>query len=353
MSQSVPSSRAPRAHSPWQQMRVPLVVLVTVVAFGTLGFRLIENWAWLDALYMAVITLATVGFTEVHPLSESGRVFTIVLIVGGLGAVTYLVSALGRVLFEEMLGSQFWRRRVTRQIERLEGHVILCGCGRVGGLVRREIEAAGKPLLVIEREPGLARDLEEQGVLVLHGDATSEGTLTAAGITRAAGLVTALPEDAINLYVVISARDLAPNLPIVARAEGEQAEKRLLRAGATRVISPNRIGGRAMAQALLQPEVLDFLSFATARPGSAEQRQELTLQIEQVVVAERSALAADAIRIAQMRERHRVFVVAMRRRGEEQFDMPTSDRAIEAGDTLIVVGRHDDCHSLNRAAHSA
>lgn len=329
-----------KKHSLLAPLRIPLLVLVVVVLFGTLGFRLLEGWLWLDALYMSVITLATVGFTEVHPLSDTGRLFTIALIVVGLGSVTYLVSTIGRVMFEEMLGAEFWRRRVRNQIEKLQGHVILCGCGRVGRLVRREFEATNTPYVIVERDEKAVRELEAGGALVLQGDATSEATLTEAGIQRARGLVTALPDDAANLYVVITARDMNARMPIVARAETDGAERRLSRAGATRVISPNSIGGRAMAQALLQPEVLDFLTLATAR-------QDLTLQIEQVVVDVSSRLAAEVTRIAQMREQHRVFVVAMRKSNAAQFDLPTSDLLVESGDTLIVVGQREDCVAIS------
>ncbi len=332
-----------KKHSLLAPLRVPLLVLVVVVLFGTLGFRLLEGWRWLDALYMSVITLATVGFTEVHPLSDTGRLFTIALIVVGLGSVTYLVSTIGRVMFEEMLGAEFWRRRVRNQIEKLQGHVILCGCGRVGRLVQREFEATNTSYVIVERDEKAVRELEASGALVLQGDATSEATLTEAGIQRARGLVTALPDDAANLYVVITARDMNARMPIVARAETDGAERRLSRAGATRVISPNSIGGRAMAQALLQPEVLDFLTLATAR-------QDLTLQIEQVVVDVSSRLAGEVTRIAQMRERHRVFVVAMRKSNAAQFDLPTSDLLVESGDTLIVVGQREDCVAISLLA---
>lgn len=332
-----------KKHSLLAPLRMPLMVLAAVVLFGTLGFRLLEGWRWLDALYMSVITLATVGFTEVHPLSDTGRLFTIALIVVGLGSVTYLVSTIGRVMFEEMLGAEFWRRRVRNQIEKLQGHVILCGCGRVGRLVQREFEATNTPYVIVERDEKAVRELEASGALVLQGDATSEAALTEAGIQRARGLVTALPDDAANLYVVITARDMNARMPIVARAETDGAERRLSRAGATRVISPNSIGGRAMAQALLQPEVLDFLTLATAR-------QDLTLQIEQVVVDVSSRLAAEVTHIAQMRERHRVFVVAMRKSNAAQFDLPTSDLLVESGDTLIVVGQREDCVAISLLA---
>ncbi|MFN7964685.1 MAG: potassium channel protein [Acidobacteriota bacterium] len=322
---------------------LPTVILAAVVCFGAVGYRMLEGWGWLDAVYMSVITLATVGFTEVHPLHDGGRVFTMLLVVIGLASVTYLVSSVGRVMFEEMLGTEFWRRRVRKQIDMLQGHVIVCGFGRVGRLVQREFQAAKTPYVVVERDEKLARELEERNELVLHGDATSEEMLRAAGIERARGLVTALPDDAANLYVVMTARDLNAQMPIVARAETEGAERRLTKAGATRVISPNSIGGRAMAQALLQPEVLDFLTLATAR-------QDLTLQIEQVVVAERSPLAAENTHIAQMRERHRVFVVAMRKQADAQFDLPTSDLLIESGDTLIVVGQREHCVAINLLA---
>ncbi|MCC6408382.1 MAG: potassium channel protein [Planctomycetes bacterium] len=327
----------------WRQVRIPSAVLVSVVLVGALGYRVLEGWSWLDSFYMAVTTLATVGFGEVHPLSDAGRIFTIALIAGGLGAATYLISALGRVTFEEMLGPESRRRRMKKQIDAMEGHFVLCGAGRVGRLVLREFEAAKAPFVVLERDERVVRELKERSTRVLHGDATSEELLDAAGIGRARGLVTALPDDAANLYVVITARDRNPDLSIVARAETASVEKRLLKAGANRVISPNSIGGRAMAQALLQPEVLDFLSLATAR-------DDLRLQIEQIAVMPSSALAREKPRVAEMRERHGVFVVALRKDDDGTFEMPENDRAIDAGDTLIVVGRTPDCEVLSARA---
>jgi voltage-gated potassium channel len=324
-----------------KRLFVPVGLIVLVVVAGASGYRFIEGWNWLDSVYMSVITLATIGFGETHPLSPAGRIFTIGLIAVGLAAISYLVTVAGRVMFEEVLGPQFWRRRMQSQIDKLSGHYVLCGCGRVGRLVRREFEAAGHPFVVVEREEAHYRELVESGVLALHADATTDQILIDAGIERAKGVVTALPDDASNLYVVITAHDLNPNIPIVARAETEAVEKRLRRAGATRVISPNAIGGRAMAHALLQPEVLDFLNLATAR-------SDFQMQIEQVLVQDQSAMARDRAQVTLMRDRFRVSVIAMRKAGASSFEMPAGAMPIESGDVMIVVGGREECTAISK-----
>lgn len=327
----------------FQSWLLPAAGLVLLVGVGAVGYRLIEGWSWLDGIYMSVITLATVGFGEIHPLSPAGRVFTIALIVVGLAAATYFISTLGRTLFEDTFGPLLWRRRVQKQIEKLDGHYILCGCGRVGRLVHSEFQATGAQHVILEHDPAVVQRLIEEGALVLEGDATSEELLQGAGIKRARGLVATLPDDAANVYIALVARDLNQTMPIITRASDEGVEKRMLKAGATRVISPNRLGGRMMAQALLAPEVLDFLSLATAR-------ENVTLQIEQVSVAPSSRLADEQVVVGQMRERFNVSVVALRTQEGTMFDMPGHDRSIAAGDTLIVVGRGPDCASLARLA---
>ena len=327
--------------------RAILAALTGVVAFGTLGYMVIERWSWFDALYMTVITLATIGYGEVRPLSDAGRGFTIVLVILGLSVVTYVISSLNQHFFEHWFGEVFWRSRVSSRIEKVSGHYILCGCGRVGHLVRREFEDAGVPFVVIESNPVHARRLAGEGVLVVEGDATEEKTLDQAGIVRAAGLVTTLPDDAGNVYVSMTARGMNPSLVIVARASDESIESKLRKAGANRIISPNAMGGRMMARALLMPEVMDFLQIATSR-GNVD------LQIEQFSVgaAEEGAVRAGTT-VGRMREMHRVAVIAIRKRTGDLFEMPAPETLIENGDTLIVIGRPEHCRVVAGRAKSA
>lgn len=318
-------------------------MLAGLLLFGTTGYVVIEGWHWFDAFYMTVITLATIGFGETHPLSTAGRAFTIVLIFVGAGVVYHALSAAGRFVFENWFGELAWRSRMNRELSKLEGHYVLCGCGRVGRLVREELAAAGSELVVIERDPQVAARLAAQGILVIEGDATDEDTLRRARIQEAAGLVAALPEDADNVYITMAAREMNPTLPIVARAGDEAAVARLRKVGATRVVSPNAIGGREMAHALLTPDVVEFLEIATAG-------EQLELRLQQVRVGVASKLARQGAQVGQMRSLFEVSVVAMRRREGDMFDMPASETAIQGGDTLIVVGRGADCQRLSALA---
>jgi len=341
------SPMAHRTHAPngakgnplRRHVLIALAALGTPLLIGTVGYVVLEGWPWFDALYMTVITLATIGYGETHPLSPAGRAFTMVLIALGVGTVAYLASVAGRALVEQWLGEVFWRSRMRHEIEKLKGHYIVCGAGQVGQLVRRELAAAGAPHLVIDRDPVTVGRLVADGVLALAGDATDQAMLEQARIQLAKGLVAVLPSDADNVYVAMTARDLNPTLPIVARATDEAVAPKLQRAGASRVVLPDVTGGRQIVQALLSPDVLDFLDLATGRDN-------LTLQLEQVRVGAGSELVRHRVVVGQMRNLHRVSVVALRKRDGSLFDIPKSESAIEPGDTLIVVGRAEDCRSV-------
>jgi voltage-gated potassium channel len=290
---------------------------------------IIEKWNFLDALYMTITTLTTVGFREVHPLSSRGIIFTIFLIVGGVGTVLYALSTGARVILEGELKEVYGRKKLEKKIRALYDHYIICGYGRMGKIISRELKAEGIKFLVIEKAP---QNLDEDADLVfLRGDATQDQVLKEAGVERARGLISVLPTDAENLFVVLSARVLNPNLLIVSRAVEEDSEKKLLRAGATKVISPYHIGGLRMAHTVLKPTVVDFIEFATKSGNIGLQMQEISIQ-------EGSKLIGQTLQECGIGEGLGVIVVAIKQAtGDTRFN-PTFQSSVKPGDTLIVLG---------------
>jgi voltage-gated potassium channel len=316
--------------------RTPLVTaaiaLVTLLAVGTAGYMTITDLGFTDALYMTVITLTTVGYREVAPLGPGGQYFTMALLVTGLGVVIYSATLLARDLIEGELQRGFGRRRVQRAIEKASGHIVVCGFGRMGRMVCKELLAKPAEFVVVDRDAAMLHLAEAEGHLCIAGDATEDAVLEAAGITRARGLVAALSTDADNVYVVLSARELNPNLLIVARAEDDRSERKLLHAGATRVVSPYAIGGHRMAHALLRPTVLDVIDLATHSSG-------LELQIEEVEVTAGSFCDGVTLADSGLREATGLIVIAVRKPDADTTFNPTADTPIAAGDRLVLMGQ--------------
>ena len=310
---------------------IPLALLGAVILVGTVGYALMEHWSILDAFYMTLLTISTVGFGEVHALDSVGKVFTILIIVGGISVLTLFIETLGRMVVAGEFRKILWRQRVEKNIQDMEGHILLCGYGKVGHEVHRELTQARIPVVIVEKEEPVARELEKEGLTFLQGDATTEETLTKAGIRRARGLVTALDNDADNVYVCLTARSLCPNLLIVARAADERAIKNLKQAGATRVTSPSVIGGMQMAQAIIRPAVVDFIHLAT-------QSGKLDLQLEEIRLRTPSDLLGKTLRDSPLRSKYKVIVVAILKAAGTTIYNPEPDALLEEGDTLIVLG---------------
>jgi voltage-gated potassium channel len=251
--------------APWVRPVLLAIVPVMLLVAGTVGYVVIEGWGWFDALYMTVITLITIGYAEVHPLHQGGRAFTIVLALGGATTLAAVAAYVLQFLISGELNKTFGRQRMQRALDTVRDHVIICGYGRVGRRVVEDIAASGVPVVVVDQDEGRLRDCP----LWVAGDVTKDATLKRAGIARARALVASVPSDADNLYVTMSARLLNANLTIVARAESEGTEEKLLRAGATRVVSPAAIGGQRVVQAVLRPAVLDFIDLATSPTTSS------------------------------------------------------------------------------------
>lgn len=321
-----------------------LGVLGAVVALGTLGFHLTEGWSLLDSVYFTVTTIATVGYGDLHPATKPGRIFAIGFIFIGVGTVGFVLSrALVEIVQSEIVAG-FGQRRRLREVSKLRNHFIICGAGRIGSRVIRELQRKGEPFVVIEREADIVGTWLEQGVPLLVRDATHEETLHEAGVEHARGLAACLPTDADNVYVVLTARELNPGLHIVARATEEQAEPKLIRAGANRVIAPTIIGSQRIMQALTKPAVEDFMATITA--------EALDLNFEEVEVTPDSPYVGRRLRFTNIRAELDVVIVAVRRRAGEMIFNPSGDAFIEAGDLLIAIGRTDALAQLKTQANA-
>ncbi|MDN5379541.1 TrkA family potassium uptake protein [Thermodesulfobacterium sp.] len=308
-----------------------------LIGLGTVGYMVIEELSFLDALYMTVITLATVGFREVKELSEVGKVFTIVLIVLGFGVFTYAATTIAQILIEGELKDVFNERRRRKMLEKLRGHYIICGYGRMGRIIAKELKANGKEVVVIEKN----LDPKEEGYLFVIGDATKDEILKEAGIEKAKGLVSVLSSDSDNLYVVLSARALNPDLFIIARAAEESARKKLKMVGANKVVCPYHIGGLRMAHTILKPNVVDFWEFITSS-------EYLNVDIEEIYVSEKSPYAGKTLKEAEIGKIFGVIIVGIKRReGKIEFN-PSAESYIMPGDILLAIGPPDKLELLEK-----
>ena len=321
--------------------------LGVLIVVGATGYQMIEGWSLQDALYMTVITLTAVGYEEVRPLSDAGRTFTMALLAGGITWMGIWFALITSFIVELDLGNVLRRRKIMREIGRMSGHIIVCGGGRTGRQVVQELEDMGAAWVVIERDPAPIGDLMAliPDAYCIEGDATNDQTLLEAGIESARGLVTCLSGDTDNLFVCLSARDLNPDLTIVARAYEESTMDKLYRAGASHVVSPNVSGAVRMASVLLRPSVVTFLDIAT-RSSS------LSLRMEQMTIDEESPLAGRTLVEARIPQETGLIVIAVRK-GDSEEDFvfnPVADTRIEPGDDIIVLGREPQIEKLREYA---
>jgi voltage-gated potassium channel len=326
-----------------RQLEVALVLLAVVAAGGTAGYMLIEGWDAWDAFYMTAISVTTVGYREVHALSRAGQVFTVGLIVTGVSAVFYTITLLAAGIIESRVHPRVQERRRARMIDKLSDHFIICGAGRIGLIIAEEFRRQHVPFVVIDRDPEAVHVVIERGDLAVEADASRERILQRLRIDTARGLIAALGSDAENVYTIMTARDLKPDLFIIARADSDDAKQKMMRAGADRVISPYQIGAVQMAQTALRPAVVDFVELATSS-------EHLELTMEQVGIGAGSELAARTILEANLRQRFGAIVVGIRR-GDGQMEFnPPPDARMHAGDQLVVLGRPDELKGLEAAA---
>jgi voltage-gated potassium channel len=319
---------------------VALFLFMMILAFGTFGYHLIEEMPFFEAFYMTIITVSTVGFSEIKQFSEAGRVITIIVIVTGIGAGTYTLGQLTKAFVEGELRAIFGRRKLEKNISRVKNHWIVCGFGRIGKIICDELAAEGIKFVVIELDTEKTKDLDDK-YLYLNMDARDEETLEAAGIKNAKGIVTAVYSDADNVFITLTAKGLRPDIFVLSRASEQGNEGKLLRAGASRVMSPYQIGGSRMAQVLKRPTVMDFID-------SAMMKSEFGLSLEEAVVGAKSELAGKTLLENNMRRDYGVIIVAIKRATSEMIFNPVPTDKLEAGDVIVVIGKDEELKRLSK-----
>jgi voltage-gated potassium channel len=323
-----------------RRIQSALLALGIITVAGVWGYMVFEGWSFTDALYMTVISVTTAGYKEVHPLDTSGQLWTMALLITGVGTLFYAAVSSVELVVEGTIRGYFGRRRMEAAINKLNGHYLLCGYGRVGRQVAHEFAHDGIPFVIVEQDPATVEECVEEGYLVLLGEASDDDVLEEAGVRRARGLVAAVNADADNVFVVLSARKLNPKLHIVARASSDESAAKLEIAGADRTLSPYAVGGRRLASLATQPLVVDFLDIVTRGEEGIEFR------LEEFMVPEESSIADRTIGELRIGERTGAIILATRNH-EGKFDTtPSATDRISAGDTLIVLGTREQITRL-------
>jgi voltage-gated potassium channel len=312
------------------RLKFILTAFIAILAAGTAGYYVLEGLSLFDAFYMTVVTVATVGYGDIVPRTAGGRVFTMVLIVSGVGMTYYSFTYLFSLMVEGQLKNFMGRRGMNRKIASMRDHIIVCGAGRVGGNVVKRLQHEADEFVVIESNQEIYEQLVESKMTALHGDATSDGVLLAAGVERAKGVISTLSHDADNVYVTLTAKSLNPRITVVSRAERPEAEEKLRRAGADTVIFPSVMGGRQMVTAITRPVIMDFVE-------NVFYNQELHLDIAEIAVGPGSALVGTTLAASGIKERYDSIVVAVKR-GDRLITTPDANLGLAAGDIMIVLG---------------
>lgn len=329
---------------------VPIGALAGLLSFGTLGFHLIEGWSWWDSFYMVVISITTVGYGEVHPLSMPGQLFATAVILTGMGVGSYVLLVLTRTFFEGVvegsLQAGLERRRMERELPKLTNHTIVCGYGRLGREICLALAAEWRVVVVVEPDLEAFGQARDDGFHAVHGDASDETVLRQAGIDRASSIAVATSSDALNTYVVLSAKEMRRDLLVLSRADDQIAAKRLRRAGADRIVSPTHIGGQRMAHMLLRPGVVDFLDLAQLGDFP-------DLFIEEVEMGVGAQLANANLIDADYSKKWRVLVLAIKEADGQRHFRPAADFVVKPGDAVIVAGHREDLEALQKAMGAA
>ncbi|GJM15884.1 MAG: potassium transporter TrkA [Thermodesulfobacteriota bacterium] len=322
-----------------KKLILSIALLVFINAFGVVGYMIIEGWNFMDSLFMTVITITTVGYREVHDLTVAGEIFTIVLLVLGVGIILYLLGSEAKLLLEGQLEDIIGRKRLEKKIRDLKDHYIICGFGRMGKTVAKELSSRDVDILIIEKE--VVPDIQKGEFLIIEGDANNEDVLMSAGIENAKGIISVLPTDAENLFLVLSARDLNPDLFIVTRANEESSERKILNAGADRVVSPYITGGIRMANSVLKPAVVDFIEYAT-NSGNLE------IELEEISLANGSKVNNMTLQSAGIERDLGVIIVAIKRKNGTMEFNPNFESIINSGDTLVALGESPNLKELGK-----
>jgi voltage-gated potassium channel len=325
---------------PIQRLLWGVFWLALVIIVGVLGYEFIEGWNFLDSIYMTITTITTVGYREVHQLSDAGRIFSIFLMVGGVGGALYALTGIVGYIVEGNIGTVWERRKMQNKISNLKNHYILCGFGRVGEEIARTFKEEEVPFIIIDNRPECVSRLEKTDYVYMEGDATQDEVLKLAGIERARGMIAAVGTDTDNTYITLSARGLCPNIYIEARASSPEAMTKLERAGANRVILPHAIGGNRMAMLALRPAVVDFIDKVIYSRGRE-------MRLENVDVTENSKLIG--LTIKDVQDKTRVTTLAMQKKGHTLIPNPPAEEVVAEGDQLIVIGTRAQLTSLEVA----
>lgn len=314
-----------------KKLAIAIMVLLSILCVGTLGFHYLEGWNFVESLYATVVTLSTVGYGDFIPHSSKGMLFTVFLIIVGVGTMLYTVGFITETMIEGRLNIILGRGRLEKMIKKMQNHYIICGCGRIGRLICKELAEEKVEFVVIDNNQEVIQRIEEEGFVYYKGDATHDKTLLAAGIKKAKGIICVLPSDAENLYVILTARELNQDIFILSRSDDEESEKRLLRAGADRVESPYMMGGMRMAMAILRPAMLDFVEITTMK-------QSLELRMDEIAVCSDSSYIGKSLEDSQIKQKFGLIVVAVKQESGKMIFNPMAKYVIESNDKLIVLG---------------
>jgi voltage-gated potassium channel len=324
----------------YSRLRISIFVLIAVVSLGTFGYVTLEDMDLFDAFYMTLITISTVGFGEIKPLSDAGRILTVFIIISGISVLTFTLGQVLTIFMEGELSQLLGRRKLEKQISRLKDHYIVCGYGRIGKIVSQELADDNIPFIIIEQNPNLVEILEQVRYLYINMDATTEAALLKAGIMKAKGIVTAVHSDANNVFITLTAKGLRPDIFILARSSDEENQEKLLRAGATRVVCPYLMGGRRMFQVLKRPTVMDFIDTATMDT-------QLGLRMEEAVVSTKSSLLGKTLIESHIRQNFGVIIVAIKKPTGEMIFNPLPTEKLEGGDVIVVIGKKEDLKRMD------
>jgi voltage-gated potassium channel len=314
-----------------KRLAVAIIALLSILCLGTVGFHYLEGWSFPESLYATVVTLSTVGYGDFIPHSREGMMFTVFLIIVGVGTMLYTVGLITETMIEGRLNIILGKGRLEKMINKMQNHYIICGCGRIGRLICRELAEEKVDFVVIDNDQEVIQRITEEGYIHYKGDATHDKTLLAAGIKKAKGIICVLPSDAENLYVILTARELNQDIFILSRSEDEESEKRLLRAGANRVESPYMMGGMRMAMAILRPAMLDFVEITTMK-------QSLELRMDEIAICEGSSFIGKSLEDSQIRQKFGLIVVAVKKESGKMIFNPMAKYVLENNDKLIVLG---------------
>jgi len=330
---------------PTKKLKNAALALISIFIIGTLGFHFIEGWSLTESLYTTVITLSTVGYGDFYPETTVGRLFTVILVIFGVGTMLYTIGLLTETMVEARFRSLMGRGKLEKMIKKINHHYIICGCGRIGYLICKELSQEKIDFVVIDQSLEIIQKIEDEGFIYCKGDATQDKVLIAAGIKRARGIICALPSDAQNLYVILTAKELNPDIYVLSRSEEIESEHRLLRAGADRVISPYVLGGMRMAMAISRPAMLDFIEITT-------RRQSLELRMEEIDIGEGSPVIGKSLEESEIRQRYGLIIVAVKKDSGQMMFNPIASYVISKGDKLIALGEDKNVSLFSQACVS-